>query len=196
VRREWGRGESVSGPGSGLARTAALRSELAGLIADLGVARLLDAGCGDFNWLRAASLPVSEYVGVDVVPELVAEVRGRYALPERTFLVADITRDALPAADIILCREVLMHFPDDDVFAALANFARTGARWLLTTSFAERATNEPIELGHWRPLNLEAPPFEFPPPVRSISDVPLVDRDRYLDKRLALWELGVARGRA
>jgi hypothetical protein len=139
---------------------------------------------------------VSEYVGVDVVPELVDGVRKRYALPKRTFLVADITRDALPEADIILCREVLMHFPDDDVFAALANFARTGARWLLTTSFAERATNEPIELGHWRPLNLEAPPFELPPPVRSISDVPLVDRDRYLDKRLALWELGVARGRA
>jgi hypothetical protein len=38
-------------------------------------------------------------------------------------------------------------------------------------------------------VNLQAPPFDFPPPLRLIDDVPLVDRELYLDKRLALWEL-------
>ena len=177
-----------SGPGSGLARTAGIREVLPGLLRELAVETLLDAGCGDFHWLQAAELPV-DYVGVDVVPELVAELRARHTGPRRRFVRADITRDRLPRADLVLCREVLMHFPDGEVLAAVSNLKRTRARWLLATTFAERPVNEPIDLGMWRPLNLEAPPFEFPPPVRTFEDVPLIERERYLDKRLALWEL-------
>jgi SAM-dependent methyltransferase len=189
ARREWGDSESVSGPGSGLARTAGLRAELADLIRELEIGRLLDAGCGDFHWLGLAALPVREYVGVDVVPGLVAEVQRRHSALGRSFICADVTRDTLPPADFVLCREVLMHFPDEDVFAAVANLKRTGARWLLTTTFVDRAANEPIELGFWRALNLEAPPFDFPPPLRTLADIPLVDREQFLDKRLGLWEL-------
>jgi SAM-dependent methyltransferase len=188
-RREWGESESVSGPGSGLARTAPLRLALAGLLRELEVESLVDAGCGDFHWMRVAELPIREYVGVDVVPELIATLRERDAGPGRTFLPADITHDRLPQADFVLCREVLMHFPDDDLLAAVANLKRTGARWLLTTTFLDRPVNEPIELGSWRPLNLEAPPFAFPSPLRTLEDIPLVDREHFLDKRLALWEL-------
>ena len=82
-----------------------------------------------------------------------------------------------------------MHFPDDDVLAAISNLKRTRASWLLTTTFVNRPANEPIELGAWRPLNLEAPPFWFPPPLRQFEDAPLVDRELFLDKRLALWNL-------
>jgi hypothetical protein len=187
--REWGDSPSVSGPGSGIARTAGVRGLLPPLLRELEVDVLLDAGCGDFHWLRLVELPVREYVGIDVVPALIAELSARYAGPGRRFVNADVTRSRLPRADLVLCREVLMHFPDDDVVAAVSNLKRTGARWLLATTFAGRTVNEPIELGMWRPLNLEAPPFDFPPPLRSFEDIPLVDREEFLDKRLALWEL-------
>jgi SAM-dependent methyltransferase len=189
AERLWGESESVSGPGSGLARTAGIRAELVELLGELEVERFLDAGCGDFHWLRVADLPIREYIGVDVVPELVADLQRRHACERRTFIRADITRDPLPESDFVLCREVLMHFPDGDVFAALENLQRTAARWLLTTTFVDRRSNDPIELGHWRPVNLEAPPFDLPPPRRTFDDTPLVDRNQFLDKRLALWEL-------
>jgi SAM-dependent methyltransferase len=187
--REWGDAESSSGPGSGVARTAEIRDLLPRLLRELEANVLLDAGCGDFHWLQLVELPVREYVGVDVVPELIAEVGERHAAPGRRFITADITSSRLPCADLVLCREVLMHFTDEDVFAAVANLKRTGAQWLLTTTFRDRAVNEPIELGMWRPLNLEAPPFDFAPPVRAFDDIPFVDREQFLDKRLALWEL-------
>jgi hypothetical protein len=82
-----------------------------------------------------------------------------------------------------------MHFPDEDVLRAVRNMRRTGARWLLTTTFVDRTSNETISLGGWRPLNLQAAPFDFPPPLRTFEDMPLVQREGYLDKRLALWEL-------
>ena len=186
---EWMSAESRSGPGSELVRTAGLRRELPLLLTELGVDVLLDAGCGDFRWLSTTDLPVREYIGVEVVPELATELAWSYARPGRRFLHADITLDDLPPADLILCRDVLVHFPDDDIDRALAAFRRTGARWLLATTFTERATNGPVELGGWRTLNLEAPPWDFPSTVRTLVDVPIVDRELYLDKRLALWEL-------
>jgi len=186
--REWGSG-SVSGPGSELDRTAGLRRELPGLLAELGVETLLDAGCGDFGWLAPAPLPVRTYIGVEVVPELLADVSREHTKPGRRFIRADITRDRLPPADLVLCRDVLIHFPDRDVVRALANFRRTGARWILTTAFRDRPHTDPIALGASRTLDFEAPPFQFPPPQRTLPDIPIVDRDLYLDKRLALWEL-------
>jgi SAM-dependent methyltransferase len=187
---EWESGESRSGPGSELVRTADLRRELPRLLGDLGVEVLLDAGCGDFRWLAETELPVREYIGVEVVPELAAENQRRYTRPGRRFVQADITCDELPPADLVLCREVLVHFPDDDIEVALANFGRSGAHWLLATTFTARDTNDPIELGSWRTLNLEAPPFSFPPPLRALPDLPIREREHYLDKRLALWSLG------
>jgi hypothetical protein len=186
---EWESAESRSGPGSELVRTAGLRRELPLLLEELGVDVLLDAGCGDFRWLAEVELPVREYIGVEVVPELTAELARRYARPGRRFIQADITRDELPPAALVLCREVLVHFPYDDIGRALAAFHRTGARWLLATTFTARETNDPIELGSWRTLNLEAPPFNFPPPLRALDDIPIREREHYLDKRLALWPL-------
>ena len=82
----------------------------------------------------------------------------------------------------------LFHFPDDDVLRALGNLRRrTHATGLLTTSFRQRPENPPIPLGSWRPLNLEAGPFRFPPPVEEIEDLPLAQREEYADKRLCLW---------
>jgi len=51
----WGEQESVSGNGSSLAATANLRQELPPLLAGLNVTSLLDAPCGDFNWMKEVS---------------------------------------------------------------------------------------------------------------------------------------------
>jgi hypothetical protein len=51
-QNEWGDQESISGPGSTLEYTANLRAKLPELCERLGVRPLLDAPCGDFNWVR------------------------------------------------------------------------------------------------------------------------------------------------
>ena len=117
-----------------------------------------------------------------------ARLKAEHAGRGRRFRHADITRDPLPRVDLVLCREVLFHFPDDDVIRALGNLrARTRATWLLTTSFRAHQENPPIPLGSWRPLNLEAEPFLFPPPVDELADVPIADQGEHDDKRLCLW---------
>jgi SAM-dependent methyltransferase len=186
-RNIWGDPESVSGPGSGVARTASFRDQIPRLLNELGANSLLDAGCGDFNWMKEVSLPVEQYVGIDVVPELIAHNGQRYNEATRRFMHGDILRAELPRVDVILCRDCLVHFSFEDVWTALRNFKRSGSSYVLATTFTEFSDNVDIETGGWRRLNLEQAPFNFPPPEKSIDEK--CPHPGGEDKRLALWRL-------
>ena len=45
-------GETFSGPGSSLKQTATMRSKLPTLFQELGINSILDAACGDLNWMK------------------------------------------------------------------------------------------------------------------------------------------------
>jgi SAM-dependent methyltransferase len=189
--KSWGGDESASGPGSTRARAETFVPDVIALLKSLNIRTLLDAPCGDFNWAGAVADAVESYVGVDVVPELIAanaqSAGGGAGAPLR-FLCADLTRDPLPRADLILCRDCLVHFSFADIRAALRNFRRSGATWLLTTTFIDpNRRNENIRSGGWRPLNLEQPPFRFPPPVALIDERCEHSGGVCRDKRLGLW---------
>jgi SAM-dependent methyltransferase len=186
-------GESASGPGSRRDQTRILRAELPLLLARLGIRRLLDLGCGDLNWMRELELPIDLYIGVDVVPDVVEANRVRYGGPRRQFLVCDLVHDALPSVDLVLCRDVLIHFPNEELSVALDAIVATGARYLLAGTFIDREENVQIELGEWRPLNLERPPLSLPPPLMTIVETP--DVPGFEDKRLGLWDLNQLRER-
>ncbi|HEY0730091.1 MAG TPA: hypothetical protein VGD38_18535, partial [Pyrinomonadaceae bacterium] len=110
AENRWGDAESVSGPGSNLERTAKLRSELPLLLEEIGARTLLDAPCGDFNWMKNTALKLEQYIGADVVPELIARNQSLYGDEHTRFVFLDLTRDKLPRADVILCRDCLIHF--------------------------------------------------------------------------------------
>jgi hypothetical protein len=181
----WQNTESRSGSGSTMAGTAIVRSVLGNVIDTLGVQTLLDAPCGDFNWMKEFPLGGTHYVGIDVVAELIEENRLRFGRPGRDFLHQDLTAGDLPCADLILCRDCLVHFSNACVWRALAAFRRSGSGYLLTTTFPARARSDDIETGGWRPLNLEAPPFCLPPPVLTFREGCPVPE--YADKALGLW---------
>jgi hypothetical protein len=188
----WGDPESVSGPGSGLRRTALWRDGLAELLQRLGVRSLVDAPCGDFLWMNALALDLDDYVGVDVVPELVAANARAYARPGRRFLALDFTRDALPHADAVLCRDGLVHLSFADIADALRNFAHS-AQWLIATTFTTLEANADIATGGWRPLNLQRPPFDFPAPIALLDERRLDDHGVSVHKHLGVWDLRGAR---
>ncbi|HET9767321.1 MAG TPA: class I SAM-dependent methyltransferase [Thermoanaerobaculia bacterium] len=181
--------EAVSGEGSTPTETAALRAALPALLAAHGVRTLLDVPCGGFDWMREVDLADIDYVGVDIVPALVAENRVRFGGATRRFLVLDATRDALPAADLVLCRDLLVHLSLADLAAALRNFVGSGARLLLTNHYAERDGNPDILSGDFRPVNLCRPPFSLPPPLWTLSEDSRMGDGLFPDRCMALWHL-------
>ena len=185
----WGSQESRSGPGSTLARAADFVPDLVALLGTLNTRVLLDAPCGDFNWAGLLADAVERYIGVDVVGEIVARNQLFAGSPTRIFLHGDLTRDPLPAADVILCRDCLVHFAFADIWRALRNFEQSAGRYLLTTTFIERDDNSDVTTGGWRPLNLERPPFCFPPAIAVVDERCLHSGGSGRDKRLGLWEI-------
>lgn len=179
----WQDPESVSGRGSTLARTKVIMSHLPPLLQELRAETLLDAACGDFNWMRYTDLGNVSYVGIDVVPDLISRNRQLYETPQRTFIVADITRDRLPCADVILCRDCLIHLSFMSINTAISNFKRTGAEYLVSTTHTSVVENVDCPDGSWRSVNLQSPPFNFPEPLKLIVE------DEELGKCLGVWKL-------
>ena len=172
-RNYWGSGESASGQGSELSYTANLRRELPTLLKDYGVSRFLDAPCGDFNWMRhVVPGPGIEYIGGDIVKALVRRNRREFGAAGVSFRHMDITRDPLPAADLMMVRDCLFHLSYSDICRFLENFRRSGIELLLTTThLPPDGENSDIETGDWRTIHLFAPPFCFPQePLRRIED--------------------------
>ncbi|HSK74508.1 MAG TPA: capsular polysaccharide synthesis protein, partial [Pyrinomonadaceae bacterium] len=181
--------ESISGPGSSLIQTAEIRRSLPLLFASLEINSMLDAPCGDFNWLRYVDLRLEKYVGIDVVPSIIEQNRNRYENPNRKFIVSDLTADFLPRCDLILCRDCLVHFPFAEIFSALRNFCGSGAKYLLTTTFPKTQANRDIKIGDWRTLNLQLPPFNFPAPLQLINEHCTEGNGKFADKSLGLWNI-------
>ena len=184
----WGAATSASGLGSETAATAAIREALPGLLQRLGARSLLDAPCGDAGWIMDCVQGL-DYTGVDIVPSLIEanDLRARRIEITARFLTADITRDALPGADVILCRDCLVHLSFDNTRRAVARFRASGARWLLTTTFPEWEINSDCEDGDWRALNMQRAPFGWPTPVELINERCDEGAGGWRDKSLGLW---------
>lgn len=147
----WDSAESVSGPGSTLKETEKIRAEIPELFASLNIKKIIDAPCGDFNWLSQVNLSsVKKYIGVDIVEDIIYKNNELYANKKKKFLQKNIITDPLPEADLIMCRDCLVHFPFQEINKTLANFKKTGARYLLTTTFPGCKTNKNIpSVGGW-----------------------------------------------
>jgi hypothetical protein len=166
--------------------TLILRREVPRLLRRYGTTTLLDLPCGDFHWLSGADLTGIQYIGADIVPELVDRNAGRHAAPGRRFTRLNLTTDPLPRATVVLCRDCLVYLRYEQIFRAFANLRRSGSTYLLTTTFCELDANAEIDTGDWRPLNLTLPPFALPPPLATILEGCSGD---YADKALALWRI-------
>ena len=162
-------GQSLSGPGSDLESTEELREILPIVLNGLGVRVLLDAGCGDFNWMKAIELSC-QYIGADIVSSVIQTNQAAYADANRSFVCADIIRDALPAADAVICRELLFHLSYEQCFQALQNLVKTDARYYFLTSNRAYWLNFDVATGDWRELNLQVAPFHLPQPRLAIRD--------------------------
>ncbi len=188
-RNSWGSYETVSGTGSSIDATKELVKQIPILIDKLHIRTLIDAPCGDFNWMKHVELNIEKYIGIDIVPELINNNQQNYTSDNRKFLNLDITRDNLPQADIILCRDCLVHLSFNDIEKAIKNFQKSNSQYLLTTSFTDRANNEDITTGEWRPINLELEPFNFPKPLYLINEKCMEEGGEFADKSLALWRV-------
>lgn len=183
AKNRWSSEESVSGQGSELAATEALRAALPPLFRELKVELVLDAPCGDFNWMRHVlkEAPV-RYIGMDIVRDLVDRNNELYGSDTIEFRHGNIITGPVPQADLIICRDCFIHLSFRDTASAIENFKASKSRYLLANSYPDVTRNEDIATGRWRFINLDLPPYSYPPPQMKIKETEP-------GKEMWLWDL-------
>ncbi len=171
-----------SGPGSLPHNAQPYVDFVVELLRERDIATVVDVGCGDWQmWPPDAFQHVQRHKGFDIVPSVIHDNQRRAQSSQCEFYVADATRDPLPAADLLLCKEVLQHLPNSDVLRFLANACqvyplivvcddiwigpssrwRRGARQVLNRFVSPPVrANQDIEPGGYRPLDYSAALFD------------------------------------
>lgn len=180
---------SRSGGGSDMVQTAELRKELPTLIKELNIKTFLDAPCGDWHWMRETNLGVENYIGTDIVQELIEKNQQQFGNNTRSFQCLNLAEDILPQADLIFCRDCLVHLSYSDIQRIILNFKKSNSTYLLTTTFTNRDRNDDLGNKIWRTLNLQLSPFNFSKPIRLINEKCTEADNKFTDKCLGLWRL-------
>lgn len=95
---------------------------LTGFIIEHGINNIVDLGCGDFQiGQKICSANSVNFIGVDIVPDLIESNRTRYANENINFKCADIIEDELPDGDLCLIRQVLQHLSNAQILRVLTN---------------------------------------------------------------------------
>jgi hypothetical protein len=144
--------------------------------------------------MRAVELDLDLYTGIDIVPDLVENNRLRYGNEKTVFQVGDLTAGGLPNADLIICRDCLIHFSYRHAFAALRSIRRSRGTYLLTTTYNALDANRDIVTGSYRPINLQAEPFGLPQPLAWFPEDPVrlpngQEADPEAGRGLGLWRV-------
>lgn len=173
---------TVCGGGSTLEYTQHLRQHLTGFLEKYQIKSMLDAPCGDYNWMGQIQLPNGlQYIGADILDTLIESNQQKY--PTVDFRVLDITSDPLPKVDLLFCRDCLIHLSHRDIVLVFENLDRSDIKYVLMTSY-ENSHNKDIATGGFREINFNAGPYEFDAPIDSIKDWV----EGFSQRNLCLWK--------
>lgn len=180
----WASEESISGPGSEISKTEGVVRFLEKFLKEENIKSILDIPCGDFNWMKTVNLKGIKYVGGDVVEKLIQKNRNNFGQDNIRFEVLDIINGQLPDSDLIIVRDLFIHFSQENTLKAIQNIKNSKIKYILVTTFPDSKQNKLIRDGYNYNINLQASPFNFEQPKYLIQEQIINTHER---KCLGLW---------
>jgi hypothetical protein len=177
--------DALCGTGSTMLFTEPLRANLKPFLEKHNLKSMLDAPCGDYTWMSQTALPDNfKYIGADIVANLITTAKATY--PGVEFHCLDITRDPLPAVDVLFCRDCLIHLSIDDIQLAFKNIINSDIQYVMLTNYHKPEMLD-ITTGGFRGTNFTQSPFNFGAPIDSILDwVPGTANENNI-RDMSLW---------
>ena len=155
----WGPG---SGTGSLAENTVAYRQYLHNFMRTNQIKSVVDIGCGDWQFSKLIDWNGISYTGLDVSDVVLSNTQN-FARDGVSFLQADARTDPLPMADLLIMKDVMQHWSNDDILTflpRLSNFQQA----LITNGFhpaLNNLMNSDIPAGSFRPVDLRSRPFNL-----------------------------------
>lgn len=130
--------------------------------------KVCDLGCGDFNVGKELVFLTKNYVGVDIVPELISRNQRLFQNENLSFICLDLAVDDLPMGDCALVRQVLQHLSNDEVKKILRKL--TNYKYVIVTEHLpmgdfvpnkDKISGQGIRLKEHSGIDLFAEPFNW-----------------------------------
>ncbi|WP_439883028.1 class I SAM-dependent methyltransferase [Pontibacter sp. MBLB2868] len=119
INKIWGgnsESEFYSGSGSDDDYSKPYIDLISNFIKHNNISSVVDLGCGDFRVGRSLIEATDiNYIGVDVVEELINFNTSNYGSDKIVFKKLNIVHDSLPSGQLCLIRQVLQHLSNNDI---------------------------------------------------------------------------------
>lgn len=156
------------GEGSTIWYTKPLRTNLIGFLNKHNIKSMLDAPCGDFNWMSTIEFDKDfDYLGADINAGFVNRNNRLYG---NKFIVLDITDDSLPSKDLMFVRDCLFHLSNQSKLNFFKNFLKADIKYLLTSNHPREKENKNIPDASFDTINWFISPWNFLEPIDTIID--------------------------
>lgn len=198
--------ETPNGPGSSIDATKDIRNNLPKIFEKFNIKSMIDAPCGDWNWMQKIKLKDVKYYGYDIMPEYINDNKERFENNNVKFEVKDVVEEDLGVSvDLIMCRDFVMHLKWDKVKETILNFKKSKSKYLLITNFSNHESHSDnfhiethpsavnLEIKDyngvtpwgWKPTNLILEPFNFPKPIYEFVE----NHENCGGRSMCLWNL-------
>ncbi len=166
----WGEneaGEGFSGGGSKLENIVFYYQYLTEFLQSKNIESVVDLGCGDWEFSRYVNWKGIDYKGFDVVGSVIERDKLQYETEHVHFYCCNFLEAEIPSADLLICKHVLQHMPNRDVFVFLKLMPKFKHCIIVedVTHFQGENTMHPImkEFPFWddRGIDLSEPPFNI-----------------------------------
>ena len=136
---------------------------------------IVDLGCGDWQLMRTMTLPSSKiYEGYDVVKSIIEINKKNYQRSNVNFyFISGLGEFKTKSNDLLIVKDVLQHWPVHDIQYFLKNILPKFRYALITNDYTDTTKNWDINIGEYRPIDLEAKPFLFGNNLKVILDFPM-----------------------
>ena len=183
-RYGWNYNETICGWGSTIENTKNILQDLPIIFSTFNINSVNDAGCGDLWWIRRLKSKI-DYVGYDLYK------RASWNKLDFRCEELDIYKQKMRKSDLIICRDVFIHWPNEYIQKTLKLFRET-SRYLYSTTYTgecyEFYNDDRIEKCsiHHCKLNLCSYPFLLGKPIYITTEN---YRTQCCQKLICLWEL-------
>ena len=164
---------SVSGHGSNINTNQhrQLTNNFTQVIKDYKINSLLDMPCGDFLWIKNIIKENNiNYLGIDIVEELINENKRKYQTNNINFKSFDIVNfKTYEQFDLVLIRDLFIHIKNVEIIQIIENLKNMNIKYILLNSYDNEKNND-VVIGQHRKINLLIKPFNLKKPIHIFRD--------------------------
>lgn len=164
TNKKWSEGGSLSGLGSSLDYTKHIRHILVELIQNKKIKTIFDCSCGDWNWMKEIKDILPNYIGNDIVEELVIENTKKYGTNKIKFQCGDMLEQLklldTNSIDLVICRHTLEHLPTVYAVDVIKQIYRVSNYSIITSTNCITNSELNVDGVTARNINLEIEPYQ------------------------------------